>query len=440
MRAPPRTTLGQARGGHGREVNSSGLAPARSMLDSGVVVLAKETRKTPAVSMNLAVRAGSICDPVDAPGATNLLARVIDRGTSSRSAEEIAEAIDNRGISLNINVTRHLFSIVCTCLARDFEAILALLGDILMAPTVPERELATRKGEVVTAIRQDDDNPGVRAVEGLMAMLYGEHHPYGRRTKGSVEVVERITRERLLRLHAERFAPMQLTAVVVGDVELPRVLDAADRVFGGWRAPVPSPISLASVPPSASRRRRVFPMMNKAQADIAYGFTTITRADPAYYAFWLMNVALGQYALGGRLGDSIRERQGMAYYVSSQLDANVLEGPLQIRAGISPANVDRAIASIDEELARLRREGLTARELNESRQYVVGAMPRALETNAGIASFLQTGELFSLGLDYDLRLPGLLGSVTLDEVHEAAVRAVDPARATIVIAGPYQES
>jgi zinc protease len=181
-------------------------------------------------------------------------------------------------------------------------------------------------------------------------------------------------------------------------------------------------------------------MMNKAQAEIAYGFTTITRSDPAYYAFWLMNVALGQYALGGRLGDSIRERQGMAYYVSSQLDANVLEGPLQIRAGISPANVDRAIASIDEELARLRLDGLTSRELNESRQYVVGAMPRALETNASIANFLQTGELFGLGLDYDLRLPGLLGLVTLDDVHEAAQRAVDPARASIVVAGPYKES
>ena len=69
-------------------------------------------------------------------------------------------------------------------------------------------------------------------------------------------------------------------------------------------------------------------MMNKSQADIAYGFTTIARNDPAYYAFWLMNNAFGQYAIGGRLGDSIRERQGMAYYVSSALDANVAPGPL----------------------------------------------------------------------------------------------------------------
>ena len=96
-------------------------------------------------------------------------------------------------------------------------------------------------------------------------------------------------------------------------------------------------------------------MMNKAQADIAYGFTTHHPARSATTRCWLMNNVFGQYAIGGRLGDSIRERQGMAYYVSSSLDANIVAGPLSIRAGVSPANVDRAVASIDEEIDRLRR-------------------------------------------------------------------------------------
>jgi zinc protease len=181
-------------------------------------------------------------------------------------------------------------------------------------------------------------------------------------------------------------------------------------------------------------------MMNKAQADIACGFVTITRQDPAYYAYWLMNVALGQYALGGRLGDSIRERQGMAYYVSSALDANRVEGPLVIRAGVSPANVERAVASIDDELAALVSTGLSEKELNDSRQYLIGSLPRALETNAGIAQFLQTAEFFGLGLDYDERLPDLLRTVGLDHVHAAARRSLLPDRATVVIAGPYQDS
>src|SRR5207249_3490458 len=167
--------------------------------------------------------------------------------------------------------------------------------------------------------------------------------------------------------------------------------------------------------------------------------TTIVRSDPAYYAFWLMNNVLGQYSMGGRLGDSIRERQGMAYYVSSAFEASVVEGPLMVRAGVGPANVDRAIASIDEEIARLVRDPVAPKELSESRQYLIGSMPRALETNAGIASFLQTAEFFGLGLDYDLRLPDHLRAVTVDAANAAARRLVDPARATVVVAGPYTE-
>jgi zinc protease len=152
-----------------------------------------------------------------------------------------------------------------------------------------------------------------------------------------------------------------------------------------------------------------------------------------------MNNVFGQYAMGGRLGDSIRERQGMAYYVSSSFDANVAEGPLVIRAGVSPANVDRAVSSIDHEIRLLLTKGITEKELDESKRFLIGSIPRALETNAAIAAFVQTAEFFNLGLDYDLRLPDLLSAVTLEEANAAARRALDPERATIVIAGPYAE-
>jgi zinc protease len=417
----------------------AGLFPARSTLSNGVVVLAKETRAIPAVTINLAVRAGSVCDPPDASGAMHLLSRVIDRGTSTRSATDIAEAVDSRGIAMTVAVSRHLLSIVCTCLTEDFEGMLTLLADILIHPSFPEAEIATRRAEVITAIRQDEDNPGVRAVESLMALLYPDKHPYGRPVKGSIDAVERLTREHLAALHVERFAPSELSVIVVGDVSVERATLVADQAFGQWTAPSRLPVDLLPVVPAVARRRLVIPMMSKAQADIAYGFTAISRNDHAYYAFWLMNHVLGQYSIGGRLGDSIRERQGMAYYVFSSLDANVVEGPLTIRAGVSASNVDRAVASIDGEVARLVRDGVTTKELNESRQYLIGSMPRALETNAGMSTFLQTVEFFGLGLDYDLRLPDLLHAVTVDDVHAAARRSLNPDRATIVIAGPYQE-
>jgi zinc protease len=408
------------------------------VLSSGAAVVTRETRTIPAVTIALSMRAGSICDPADAPGSMFLLARTIDRGTTHRSAADVAEDLDSRGITLNVVVTRHLLTLSCTCLSEDFDAVFELMGDIVRAPSFPDDELATRKAEIVTAIRQDEDNPAVQATESLMAALY-PNHPYGRPTKGTIAAVESLTRERLLALHQERFAPASAVAVVVGDVASSRVQDVAERVLGGWRAEARGAVALPPIVQARDRQRIIVAMPNKIQADIAYGFVAVKRSDPSYYACSLMNNVLGQYSMGGRLGDSIRERQGMAYYAYSSLDANVAEGPLTVRAGVSAANVDRALASIDEEIGRFARDGADAKELDESKRYLVGSMPRALETNSGIAGFLQTAEFFGLGLDFDEQLPDLIQSVTLDEVHEAARRILDPDRATVVIAGPYHD-
>jgi zinc protease len=177
-------------------------------------------------------------------------------------------------------------------------------------------------------------------------------------------------------------------------------------------------------------------MPGKTQTDIAYAFTTVRRHDPRYDAYWMMNNVLGQFGLGGRLADNIRERQGMAYYAYSTLDPAPVEAPLLIRAGVDPANVERAIAAIDHEVRTLGANGPTATELEESRAYLIGSIPRMLETNQSIAAFLQMCEDYGLGLDFDQRLPRLLGAVTLEQVRAAAAVVLDPDRAAIAIAGP----
>ncbi|HEY7189590.1 MAG TPA: pitrilysin family protein [Vicinamibacterales bacterium] len=415
-----------------------GLSPTRDVLDNGVTILTKQTNTTPAVTLHASLlAAGSTSDPSSLAGVAHFVSRTIDRGTSRLTADEIAEALDGRGVSLAVTVGRHALSLVCTCLVEDFDAILALLADVVTSPTFPAEEVDRRRGEIVTLIRQDEDSPAAVATDALMTMLYGESHPYGRPIRGTVETVERIDRAVLQRFHGEHAAPDAMTLAIVGDVAPGRALDAASRAFGQWKATRIGEPPWPSVPVASGRRARTMPMMNKSQTDIAYGFTSIARSDPDFYAYSLMNNILGQYSLGGRLGDSIRERQGMAYYVSSSLDANVIPGPLMIRAGVNPSNVERAIQSIDAELTSLIATGPTADEVAESKQYLIGSMPRTLETNVGIASFLQAIERFGLGLDYDVRMPGLLQQVTRDDVHEAARRAVDPSRAAIVVAGPY---
>ena len=165
----------------------------------------------------------------------------IDRGTTGAAHRPttIAEELDARGITLTITVSRHLLSFVCTCLAEDFEPVLALLADIMMSPSLPDEELETRKAEVVTAIRQDADNPAVRASEALMALLYPDGHPYGRRTKGTHRR-RRVDRARRLvaTVHGDRFGPDQVTR---RDCRRRRDAIASwtspPRVFGDWRKP-----------------------------------------------------------------------------------------------------------------------------------------------------------------------------------------------------------
>jgi zinc protease len=415
----------------------SGLSPSRQLLPNGVTVIAKETRTTPAVTIYAGLHAGAVYDPPARGGLAHFVSRTLDRGTTTRSADAIAEELDSRGVSLSVSINRHALWLVCNCLVEDFDAVLAIVADIVMRPAFPPAEVENRRGEIVTLIRQDDDNPAARAGEVLMRALYSDAHPYGRPVRGTLESVASIDRAALQQFHRERFVPGAMSLALVGDIEPGRAIEAAAAEFGDWTGAPRLPFEAPPAPDGRARRVQIVPMMNKAQADIAYGFSTIARSDPRYYAYWLMNNILGQYSLGGRLGDSIREKQGMAYYAMSTLEANVVPGPLVIRAGVNPSNVERAVASIDTELAKMAAEGATERELKESKQYLIGSIPRTLETNLGIATFLQTAEYFGLGLDYDVRLPGLLQAVTHDEVHAAARETLDPARAAVAVAGPY---
>lgn len=413
-----------------------GLSPVRTVIDNGAVVIVQETSMTAAVTINATVRVGGVHEPDDLPGVAHLTSRLLDRGTTSRSADRLAEDLDDRGVALRLFPTRHTTSLTCTCLAEDFEDVLAIVLDVIRNPIFPEDELGKRRAEVLTSLRQDADNPAARSTEVLFEMLYGAAHPYGRPAKGTPASVERMTRDDLAAFHRARFQPAALSLAIVGQVEAQHALDCAARQLEGWSG---RGLNEPPLPPSGAaptREQRHVEIPGKAQADIAYGFIAIDRLDPRFYGYYVMNNILGQFGLGGRLADNIRERQGMAYYAFSMFDPSIGPGPLVIRAGVDPANVERTVAAIDHEVGTLGTEGPTAQELAQSQQYLIGSLPRTLETNAGIAHFLQNEEIFGLGLDYDQRLPARLRAVTEEEVSAAAAELLHPERAAVAIVGP----
>jgi zinc protease len=414
-----------------------GLSPARQGLDNGVVAIAQQNTATPAIAINATFAAGSFRDPEQLPGLANLASMAIDRGTRSRSGNVIAEELDDRGVSLRITVTRHTFSVACVCLTEDFRDILALVSDIVREPSFPESEVAKRRGEALTGVLQDADSTAVRSVEGMLELLYGADHPYARPARGTPQSLEAITAEHLAAFHRRFLVPSALRVVIAGDIDPHRAIDEVAREFSAWSGVSAEPeIVPPPVPPA--RRTRVIPMPGKLQSDVSYGFTAVRRLDPRYYAYSLLNHVLGQFGLGGRLADNIRERQGMAYYAFSSFDGTVGEGPVVVRAGVDPKNVHRTLEAIDAEVTALRNEGPRPAELEESRAALIGSIPRMFETNDSIADFLQTVEHFGLGLDHDRKLPALLSAVTMDDVRQAADELLDVNHAAIAVAGPHE--
>lgn len=416
------------------------LIPKRATLDNGITIIAKANHTNPTVSMLVGVKTGAFADPPERDGTAALCARVLDRGTVTRSADAIADDLDGRGASLSVIAGRHQMALAATCLVDDFAPVLALVADIARHPRFADAQIATRKETLITAIRQEEDNPASVAADAFMKALYGDH-PYARKVRGTVTGIEAIRRQDLVRFHQKGFDPLGITVVIVGDVEESAAIAAVTKLFGDWAPSTKTAqngpaIKVPDVTKVAKRSLVSVPMPGKSQADVVYGFAGIRRTDPDYMATSVMNNALGQYAIGGKLGDSIRERQGMAYYVYSSLDATFGQGPFSIRAGVAAANVEKTIASIDAELKGIIDNGFTAQEIDESKSYMIGALPRQLETNGAIASFLLSTETFGLGLDYDERLPGLIGAVTKEAADAAARRLLEPALATIAVAGP----
>ncbi len=413
------------------------LDPQYRVLANGVTVIVQANRLIPAVSIAVGVHAGAIADPEAAPGTAALTARVLDRGTATLDADAIADRIEGCGASLTSAAGRQQTVVSATCLAADLAAVLPVVAEVVRAPALPEADVATRRGELLTEIREADDDPGAMAVDALLGALYPEPHPLGRPVRGRGPAVAALGRDDLRAFHRRWFGPAVTTVVAVGDLDPAAALDQIAAAFDDW-APGGHAVVAQPAAPAPIRGRQVVrrPMPDKSQADIAYGFVGLARSDADYYAALVMNNALGQYGLGGRLGDSIRERQGMAYYVFSNLEAGRAAGPLMVRAGVSSANVARTIASIDEELRLVLTDGFPRADVDDAKLYLTGSLPRQLETNAGIAGFLLSAELHGLGIDHDRRLPGLIGAVGHDDVARVTARLLDPTRAVVAVAGP----
>ena len=407
----------------------------RQRLSNGLIVLVHENHTNPSVVVSGYLRGGSLLETPAQSGLASFTASMLRRGTANRSFADINETLEAVGASFGVGSGRHITDFNGKCLREDLPLLLDIMTDILRHPTFPEEHVEKVRGQILTGLQERDNDTRSMASLTFRQLLYGADHPYGRSLSGERETVLGLTRQNMLDFYHRTYSPADGALVIVGDVQTDSLLAQLEQLLGNWERPTVS----AALPPVAAPNgiveRRVA-IAGKTQTDIVLGWLGPERNDPDYYAAALANTILGRFGMMGRLGENVREKQGLAYYAYSAVESGEGPGAWMAVAGVNPANVERTISSVLEEIVRLRDELIPEDELADSQAFMTGILPLRLETNQGVADTISDMERFNLGLDFLDHYPTFIKELTAAQLQAAVHRFLDPANYALGIAGP----
>jgi zinc protease len=416
---------------------SAALSIDRRTLPNGLVLLGHANPVSPAVVVRVMIRTGAVHDQPERAGTARLTGSMLQRGTARHSFEELNELTDSQGVAVTTDVGRQTTDITVKCLVEDLDFAIGVLREVIREPTFPPAQLEKVRGELMTGLREADQDTRSVAERTFREPAYPEGHPFRRRVAGYLETVPRIAVDDLTAHHGRTFRPDLATVAVVGGVEPDEAFARLTAAFGDWSADGPAPV--ATVPPTdppGEALTRTVELSGKSQADVVLGFPSIARTHPDYYALDVANLILGRLGLNGRIGANVRERQGLAYYSYSDLEGGLGPGAWAARAGINPANVERAVEAIRTEIRGMQDAPVTERELADAQSYLTGVMPLALESNDGVARTMLSIELYGLGLDFLDRYPGIIRGLSADDLLRAARQYLSADRYALAIARP----
>jgi zinc protease len=408
----------------------------RVVLPNGITVLARSNFNSPSVFIGGYLASGSMYDPPKKLGLAYFTSLCLMRGTQQRSFQQIYESIEAVGASLGFGASVHNVNFGGRALAEDLPMLLDLLAETLGRPVFPAEQVERQRSQLLTALAIRNQDTGDLADMAFDAILF-PNHPYGRPEEGNPETIQAITRDDLVAFHRRHYGPRSLVIVIAGAVEAQQAIDQVQGALGDWSNPDQEPRpELPPIHELAKGERKHILVAGKYQTDLVLGTNGPRRTSPEFMAASLGNSILGQFGMMGRIGDVVREKAGLAYSASTSLSAFIDAGAWEVSAGVSPANLKRAIDLIMQELRRFTQEPVTMEELQDSQANYIGQLPLSLESNAGVVNALLKIERFQLGLDYYQRYPDLVEAVTPEMILDTARRYWHLDRLAIVSAGP----
>ena len=361
------------------------------------------------------------------------------RGSANSDFQQIFNQLESVGASFGYSGGTHTTGFHGKALAEDIDLLLEILGDTLRSPVFPSEQIEKQRAQVLTGLSLRAQSTGETAGINFDKLLY-PGHPYGLPSDGFVDTVSSIGRDDLLNFNKKHFGPKGMVIVIVGGIEPKEAVAKVSAILGDWQNPnQPEIIELPEWKPLIKTQRIRAEIAEKSQSDVVIGTAGPARSYPDYLHASIANSIFGQFGMMGRIGEVVREKAGLAYYAYSSLGSSYGPGPWSVVAGVNPTNEEKAVDLISKEIKRLINEKVSEEELSDVQANYIGRIPLSLEANISVAATLLQMEKHNLGLDYLIRYPDLINSVTREDIKAAAVNYFDPDKLVISIAGPPLE-
>jgi zinc protease len=410
--------------------------PVRFALPNGLRVVAAPMAAVPQVVVRIALRAGSVFDPPEYPGAASLVGALLAEGTAHRTADELNARLDLLGAAVHASVGHDFAEVEGLFLSETLADGLALMAEVVSAPSFPHDETERVRAESLDAIIARLDEPANVAEDHVALETFGADHPYGVPAFGTPEGIESVPVDVLREFHAAHYLPAGSFLIAAGDFDPAELRQLLEQAFAGWtgdaRTAVYPPMPEA---PARAGRIVVEEWDDAAQSEIRFGGIGLDRRSPQWAAAAVANYILGGSTITGRLGSNLREDKGWTYGARSSFIPGMAGGSWIAETAVDVDVTAAAVAEIRREMQRLVDEPVPADELRRAKDSLVLSLPRAFETPSRVASRLGTLEAYGLPHDYWQAHPARIEAVTVDEVQAMARLFFDPARVVAVVVG-----
>ncbi len=410
------------------------IAIKKFELPNGIRLLVREDPKLPLVDFHAIMKGGVIAETGENNGLTKLTARMLLKGTKTRTAEQIAETMESVGGGISHFSGNNSFGIAAQSLSEDFDRTLDLLADVLQNPTFPDDMLTRERAVQISEFKAEQDQILRKGQQVLREALFARH-PYRLNQLGSSNAVAKLTRNDLADFQRRFIVPNNLILTVFGNVNADEVRKKVEAKFGGMpSAKLEFP---PTVPETLGADVRKVQNVPKEQAVLLIGYSGVDLFNKDRFALELLCEAYtGQ---GSRVFRRLRDELGLCYYVGAYQLLGLDPGYFTFYVGTTPQNVGTCEKEIFAELEKLEANGLTDEELTRAKNSLIGQRRVHMQDNSDLSLQVGTDELSGLGYDYFRTLDDKYRAVTLDDIKRVANQYFTNKAHAVVVVTPAEE-